>query len=188
MHDGSEQDEVRERNKSLEMAEILIPKLWDRGYQFVKLDEVPQVVSATLVSRRIALRAPNGQFLSAQQLGGGEVMADDFSDPDWAKWTDWREFGLVELEGDQMALRAPNGQFLSAQQLGNGAVLANGPKIDVSEVFTMFQLNDNHVAFGAPDGIHLLSTQELGGGEVLATGTAINATEKFTIVDLQSVV
>ena len=179
MHDSSWEETIRNGNQSLQMARILVPELRARGYRFARLDAIPQVASATLVSRRVALRAPNGtHYLSAQHRGGGAILANG------SRIADWEEFGLVDLGDNHIALRAPNGQFVSAQQLGGGAVLANGPRMSTCEVFTLFPLSDRHIALRAPDSVHFLSAQQLGGGEILANSPAIDAWEKFTLVNL----
>jgi hypothetical protein len=153
-----------------------VPELHARGYRFVRLDAVPQVVSATLISHRVALRAPDDiHFLSVQQRGGGAILLNVTS------ISDWEEFGLVQLGGNLIALRAPNGQFVSAQQLGGGAVLTNGPGVNAWEIFILFSLDSGHIALRAPDGIHFLSAQQLGGSERLANGSAINAWERFSL-------
>lgn len=40
LHDSSEEDDVRPRNRTLELTKILVPELLLRGYHFVRLDEV----------------------------------------------------------------------------------------------------------------------------------------------------
>jgi peptidoglycan/xylan/chitin deacetylase (PgdA/CDA1 family) len=46
MHDSSDEDFLRVRNRTMEMTKILVPLLRDRGYRFVRLDAVPQVRAA----------------------------------------------------------------------------------------------------------------------------------------------
>jgi peptidoglycan/xylan/chitin deacetylase (PgdA/CDA1 family) len=43
MHDSSEEAFVRRRNQTMQMTKILVPLLTERGYRFVRLDEIPQV-------------------------------------------------------------------------------------------------------------------------------------------------
>ena len=54
MHDSSEEPEVRQRNRSLQTTKILVPRLKEKGYRFVRLDAIPQVKSAVRVSSQIA--------------------------------------------------------------------------------------------------------------------------------------
>jgi peptidoglycan/xylan/chitin deacetylase (PgdA/CDA1 family) len=46
MHDSSEDAALRLRNRTMELTELLVPALEERGYRFVHLDEVPQVRAA----------------------------------------------------------------------------------------------------------------------------------------------
>ena len=46
MHDSSEEAFVRQRNRTMQMTKILVPLLQERGYRFIRLDEVPQVREA----------------------------------------------------------------------------------------------------------------------------------------------
>jgi len=43
MHDSSEEAELRQRNRTLELTRLLVPALEARGYRFVGLDAVPDV-------------------------------------------------------------------------------------------------------------------------------------------------
>jgi peptidoglycan/xylan/chitin deacetylase (PgdA/CDA1 family) len=54
MHDDSEAPAVRPRVRTDEAVRELVPVLLDRGYRFVRLDEVPQVRAAAALSREIA--------------------------------------------------------------------------------------------------------------------------------------
>lgn len=42
LHDSSEEADVRPRNRTLELTKLLVPMLLERGYRFVRLDEVPK--------------------------------------------------------------------------------------------------------------------------------------------------
>jgi peptidoglycan/xylan/chitin deacetylase (PgdA/CDA1 family) len=51
MHDSSEEDDLRPRNQTMQMSRLLVPRLKERGYRFVRLDQVPQVRAAVAMSR-----------------------------------------------------------------------------------------------------------------------------------------
>lgn len=53
LHDSSEEDDVRPRNRTLEMTRLLVPRLKARGYRFVRLDEIPRVRKASRHARTI---------------------------------------------------------------------------------------------------------------------------------------
>jgi peptidoglycan/xylan/chitin deacetylase (PgdA/CDA1 family) len=46
MHDSSEEEAVRLNNRTLETTQLIVPILKERGYHFVRLDRVPQVITA----------------------------------------------------------------------------------------------------------------------------------------------
>ncbi len=51
MHDGTADiDWIRARNRALDLARELVPELRRRGFRFVRLDAIPQVLSLTSVS------------------------------------------------------------------------------------------------------------------------------------------
>jgi peptidoglycan-N-acetylglucosamine deacetylase len=46
LHDSSEDDTLRPRNRTAEMTRLLVPELQSRGYRFVSLHEVPSIAAA----------------------------------------------------------------------------------------------------------------------------------------------
>jgi peptidoglycan/xylan/chitin deacetylase (PgdA/CDA1 family) len=46
MHDSSDEELLRRNNRTLEVTRRIVPVLKERGYRFVRLDEVPQVRAA----------------------------------------------------------------------------------------------------------------------------------------------
>jgi peptidoglycan/xylan/chitin deacetylase (PgdA/CDA1 family) len=52
MHDSSEDEALRGRNRTAEVTRLIVPVLKERGYRFVRLDEVPQVSSAVRAANR----------------------------------------------------------------------------------------------------------------------------------------
>jgi peptidoglycan/xylan/chitin deacetylase (PgdA/CDA1 family) len=51
MHDSSEEEYVRRHNQTMRMTKLLVPQLKERGYRFVRLDEVPSVREAIAATR-----------------------------------------------------------------------------------------------------------------------------------------
>ena len=70
-------------------------------------------------TKSIALQAHNGQYVSAEDGGGREVVANR------DKHGAWEHFNLIELGEGQIALRAHNGQYVSAEGGGGREVVAN---------------------------------------------------------------
>jgi peptidoglycan-N-acetylglucosamine deacetylase len=54
MHDSSEEEAVRARNRTLELTKLIVPILKERGYRFVRLDSVPQTQRAIRVGKQDA--------------------------------------------------------------------------------------------------------------------------------------
>lgn len=46
MHDSSEDESMRQHNRTMQMTKILVPCLKQRGYRFVRLDAVPQIMAS----------------------------------------------------------------------------------------------------------------------------------------------
>ena len=64
MHDSTADiDEIRIKNQALGLAHWLVPRLRRLGFRFVRLDEVPQVVSAMKVSFQAVLTSHEGDML-----------------------------------------------------------------------------------------------------------------------------
>jgi peptidoglycan/xylan/chitin deacetylase (PgdA/CDA1 family) len=114
MHDSTADiDEIRTKNQALGLAHWLVPRLRRLGFRFVRLDEVPQVVSAMKVSRHFLLASHEGESLSVPR-GTAKIgmMPSGASDMN----TIW---GVSDLGNDHWALRAPNGLYLSARTEGH---------------------------------------------------------------------
>jgi peptidoglycan/xylan/chitin deacetylase (PgdA/CDA1 family) len=103
LHDSSDEEDVRRRNRTWELTRLVVPALKTRGFRFVALDEVPQVRSALPVRALIVLRTEDGQYLS-RTWGGEEIVFDP---------VERETFGVVALGTNRLALRANTGQFVS---------------------------------------------------------------------------
>jgi peptidoglycan/xylan/chitin deacetylase (PgdA/CDA1 family) len=53
LHDSSDNPAIRASNRTFEVTRILVPRLKEQGFRFVRLDDVPQVRSAAGVSGRL---------------------------------------------------------------------------------------------------------------------------------------
>ncbi|HJT30573.1 MAG TPA: polysaccharide deacetylase family protein [Pirellulales bacterium] len=60
LHDSSEEDDVRPRNRTCEMTQLLVPQLKARGYRFVRLDHIPRVRKAAQRVHSSVGRQKNG--------------------------------------------------------------------------------------------------------------------------------
>jgi peptidoglycan/xylan/chitin deacetylase (PgdA/CDA1 family) len=149
MHDSTADiDEIRTRNQALALAQWLVPRLRRRGFRFVRLDEIPQVVSAMKVTRQLVLASHDGDYLSAPR-GSTRIMMNSRAGVDAsAIW------GVVDLGNNHLALRSTGGRFLSAHV--DGQVCADSLFIGEREIFTVesrpsgVALRTNRAAYVAP--------------------------------------
>ena len=111
MHDSTADiDELRPRNRALELARVLIPELRARGYRFVRLDQVPQVASAALVSFTVTLTACDGRLVEPARSGSEIILVEPSNADLSAAW------GVIERGNDRWALRSSGGTFFSTRR------------------------------------------------------------------------
>lgn len=117
MHDSSEDPESRRHNRADEVTRIIVPILQSEGFQFVRLDEIPQVRTAMAVSSVVALRGEEGTYLGWTENPPGRIVGG-------ARSIGAREqFGVVAIEPGRVALRATNGFFLADRPGAGGLVV-----------------------------------------------------------------
>jgi peptidoglycan/xylan/chitin deacetylase (PgdA/CDA1 family) len=154
MHDSSEDEEMRSRNRTYEVTKPIVPIFESEGYRFVRLDAIPQVSSAMSVSSVIALRTEEDRFLGWSDQPRGCIVAE-------ARSVGAREqFGVVALDAERMALRASNGSYLTARPRGEGKLQPTAPSLDEALVFhrqtsgddRIMLLADHHAMIHEPGG------------------------------------
>jgi len=79
----------------------------------------------------IALRTPNGYYLSAQEGGGWGIYANS------SRAAEWETFVPVLQGGGKIALRTYNGHFVCAEGGGGREVVANRTEIHEWETFEL---------------------------------------------------
>jgi len=167
MHDSTADiEEIRLRNRALDLARVLVPELRARGYRFVRLDQIPQVVSATRVSSLWTLVACDGSYVSASAAGvevkfvlGPAVSPDGI-------------LGGVNLGANRWAFRSPNGLFLSPQR--SGEILANAQVLSKREVFLVEQRSGGKATLKTIDAYYLTRNRD---GRVQAFANAVSVSE-----------
>jgi peptidoglycan/xylan/chitin deacetylase (PgdA/CDA1 family) len=175
-HDSSAEEQLALVNNTYEMTRLLIPKFIDNGYRFIRLDAVPEVRSAIQVKAIVALRAANGEYVSPQGGGGGQVLANG------PGVYQWEELGLVQLGGQRVAFRAPRGHFMSAHVGPTGEILADGEGIYEWEVFKRLPQPNGKWALQAHTGkfVSVAATDK----GLKADATSVGPNERFTPVYL----
>ena len=118
MHDSSETRAIRDGNLAFEMTRWLVPILQERGYQFVRLDQVPGVESASRVTRQVSFRSSLDQWLTIPAADNHLGLTTRNQSPGGRE-----RFGVVPVEptaeGEVVSLRAWNGNYLTARPSGS---------------------------------------------------------------------
>jgi peptidoglycan/xylan/chitin deacetylase (PgdA/CDA1 family) len=178
MHDSTaDMDAVKWANQTCATTQLLIPRLTEKGYSFVRLDEVPDALAVGQTLLQIALLASNGKYVSPQLGGGGQVLVNG------PAIGPWEPLGVDYVAPGKVALRASNGLYLSPQNGGGGEVLANGPAIGRWEPLDLIPVGTNKAAFRTITG-HFLTRETADDGRLLATVTRMQDWELFIVVDL----
>ena len=166
MHDSSEEDDVRPKNQTLRMSQVLVPELKRRGYRFVRLDEIPQVRSAAMVRAQVVIKTPGGAPLRLDREGSDEVRVGPRSagvhEP----------FGVVPLGDGRIALRARNGLFLSVPGEPAGVVRAVGPGAGPGETFVTEPQGGHGFVLRSLSGAPLTLDDDREGGRLWASTRA----------------
>ena len=127
---------------------------------------------------KIALMAPNGQYVCADGGGGRKLVANQPAPGPWETFT------LIDLPGGASALRAANGQYVSAEDGGGRELVANRNNIGAWETFRRIDRGNRKVALQAANGQYV-SADGGGGKDVFANGPAIGLWENFELVILK---
>jgi peptidoglycan/xylan/chitin deacetylase (PgdA/CDA1 family) len=167
MHDSSEDEELRRRNRTMQMTKFLVPRLKAEGFRFVDLAEVPQVRSALRVSHQVSLETQDGRVLMRRGVRGEAFRAT-------RDGTKREAFGVVELGRNRAALRAGNGLYLSA--MAEGTVRASATTIGDRETLT-FEGDGENQSIRGGDGRYLSCVS----GWLKGAEAAENKALRFTI-------
>lgn len=165
-------DHTRENNLTYELMLLLIPELKNRGYRFIRLDEITDIKLMTSRRHSFALQASTGFFVSSQIGGGSDILINSTGVGKWELIT------VNDLGFGKVALQAPNGSYYSPQLSIGGAVLANGTSAGPSETFDLIQLKNGRVAFRTITG-HFLTRETASGGRLMATAGIMGDREIF---------
>lgn len=136
----------------------------------------------------VQLRANNGQYVSAENSGGGLIVVNRNAPFQWESFVLVNIQGTPLQDGSLVALECNNGQFVCAENSGGSTVVANRDSIGPWETFTIKRVggggsiqSGDQVAFLCNDGIHYLCAEGGGGSELVANRAAIGPWETFVI-------
>jgi peptidoglycan/xylan/chitin deacetylase (PgdA/CDA1 family) len=174
LHDSSEDESTRSRNLTCCVTRKLVPELVARGFRIVRLDEIPQVQSAMVVSRQCALLTSNHRFLSASDRGTPVTASGTTLGPA-------EQVGVVELGQGRIALRANNGFYLTPSSR-TGTITADAPTIDDRAWLIREDRGEGRFALRTPDGSYLAPSAE--DGAILFSEAAHSSNPTLTAFDL----
>jgi len=180
MHDSSaDRDAVKKVNMTFTLTQLLVPTLQQQGYQFVRLDSIPNIQNATHVPLQFALLASNGKYVSPQGGGGGQILVNG------PAVGPWEPLGVEDLGYGKVAIRAANGLYLSPQDGGGEGkeVLANGPTVGEWEPLDLITVGPSQVAFRTIRAF-FLTRESVDGGRLMASVPWMREWEIFTFSNL----
>jgi hypothetical protein len=138
---------------------------------------VPPKPRTSYAFRLVAFKVPNGQYLVAENGGGGSLLANS------SQISTCETFRLITLENGKFALKAPlKEEYLSVLPDGNFTWIGH---IKEWEMLDLIQLAENKVALKGYHGKYI-SIQQGGGGIVIANGSAIKEWEILELIELES--
>jgi hypothetical protein len=137
----------------------------------------------------VSLAASNGQYVSAENGGGGDVNANRTA------IGIWETFGIADVnggtlnDGDSVAFQVLNGSYLQAVNGGGQEMAAAGAAIGPWETFILIDLDRPGGVVQSGDAIALRSVngyycvaENGGGGTVNVNRTSIGSWETFHII------
>ena len=180
MHDSSaDRDAVQKVNMTLPLTQLIVPTLQQQGYQFVRLDLIPAIQTASQVPLQFALLASNGKYVSPQGGGGGQILVNG------PAVGPWEPLGVEDLGYGKVAIRAANGLYLSPQDGGGDGkeVLANGAAVGEWEPLDLITVDPGRIAFRTIRGF-FLTRENVDGGRLMANVPWMREWEVFTFNNL----
>ena len=132
--------------------------------------------TGSTTSQRIALKANNGQYVSADLNQGGKLVANR------NEISNWETFELIDQGGNKIGLRADNGQYVSADLNQGGQLFANRDQISDWETFELIKLDGNKIGLRA-DNKQYVSADSNQGGYLIANRNDIDEWATFSVTN-----
>lgn len=147
----ADMDIVKPRNKTLDLLKVLIPQLLEMGYQFVRMDEITSIKTASQENPILTLKN-KGKYISLKT--------------NLELWVDGEpkdEQNLLQLEHlghGKVALRAANNLYISTSKTSD-EVSAKSNQITATETFDLILVDSHGLMFRCTNG-HFLSIEKTG--------------------------
>ena len=118
--------------------ELIANRTTTGPWESFAVERADQMSAPLMGGDRIMLRTANGQYLCAENGGGGEVVANRVTAGPWETFTiAHADLSAGEITtGQGVLLRTANGQFLCAEGGGGREVTASRAAIGPWETFT----------------------------------------------------
>ncbi len=140
----ADMDIVKPRNKTLDLLKILIPQLLEKGYQFVRLDEIASIKTASAEKPKFTLRISKEKYVSLKN--NVDITVD--GKPEKAE----NLLILEELGNGKIAIKAANNQYISFAETD---VKANGNNISATETFDLIPVDKSKIILRCFDGSYV---------------------------------
>lgn len=140
----ADMDVVKPRNKTLELLQILIPQLLAQGYQFMRLDEIISIKTASAEKPKFTLRIGKEKYLSLHDLVSLSV--------DGKPENPQNLLLLEDLGYGKIAIKAANDMYLSAAEV---ELMASRTLINETEKFDVIPVDKNSIMLRCFDGSYV---------------------------------
>lgn len=172
MHDEiADMDYLKKENKTFELTKQLIPLLKNKGYKFVRLDEIQSIRKKTAEVPKFTLQSSNKKFLSLSQENNSLVINGRTGN------NSFNHFSFVNLENGKIALLASNSCFLSLVE-DDGSITAIRKEVNELETFDLIPIAQNRIVLRAYNG-NYITKENRGKGRLLATAAFMRGAEIF---------
>lgn len=152
MHDDiADMDVVKKRTHTLELVKMLIPKVLEQGYQFVRLDEISSIKTASAEQKKFTLRTQKGKYVSLKnetELG----LNGKAGNPQ-------NLLQLTDLGYGKVAIKTATNLYLTASE--KNEIFVKKQEIGSTETFDLIPVNENKIIFRSTSG-NFLSAESNG--------------------------
>ncbi|WP_299289558.1 polysaccharide deacetylase family protein [uncultured Mucilaginibacter sp.] len=137
----ADMDVVKPHNKTLDLLKILIPQLLEQGYQFVRLDEIIPIKTASAEKPKFTLRIGKEKCVSLKN--------DTDLNCEGKPENPQNLLCLEELGFGKIAIKAANNLYLSSAEI---EIKANRAVIGETETFDLIPVDKNKIMLRCYDG------------------------------------
>lgn len=148
MHDDiADMDIVKPKNQTLDLLKVLIPKLLGLGYQFVRLDEIESIKTASTVKLNFTLQSKNGKYICLNNANL-EVTGKPGHVGNMLQ--------LEDLGYGKIAIKTANDMYLTCTDAENSKLIAASKNtIDETTTFDLIPVDDNGIMLRCYNGNYL---------------------------------